>query len=554
MKDKNKELMHSIAGLPVKVYRSLGSSSKEGYPELVIKFRIFLEDKPGSLADFASFIADTKGNISFFHYDRSVHSSRVIVEIQMVNEGALGDLLNSLTAGCYSFEETLGMKDDVQITSIENILKIKVRLRNEPGTLAGFANILKAHDANVIYMFYDEDIDPESAEIAMATKDILEINKLMDAVNKESYPYRVLYRGTEEKEVEHIIGLKLVEKFFLKLRKLLPGKEFDEIRSIVDSSQELSADLVHFYEEAGNYLESGDVFEKILTLASKARTWVGERFSVVEMPVVQVNEQIRLYSFRLPTTENIYLFHYADELVMIDAGYGVYYEDLKKLLRERSLDPSKVRRIFLTHPDADHAGTAGYFAREFGAEVYMHPACKGVIENNNRAYGASGRLSELNKYYTRLINKFTDCKFPEDIHFFSTTPIGNEGEFNIIDVFTIGNLTFEVLESHGGHIPGHVFFLNKDSGLVFTSDFLINIRSLSAEEKDILSVYRYLLTNPNSDNQLFKSESDALRDVIMNVENDLKSLGSYATIFPGHGDYYRANSIIEVLTQKRQSN
>jgi glyoxylase-like metal-dependent hydrolase (beta-lactamase superfamily II) len=184
----------------------------------------------------------------------------------------------------------------------------------------------------------------------------------------------------------------------------------------------------------------------------------------------------------------------------------------------------------------------------------MHPACKGVIENNNRAYGASGRLSELNKYYTRLINKFTDCKFPEDIHFFSTTPIGNEGEFNIIDVFTIGNLTFEVLESHGGHIPGHVFFLNKDSGLVFTSDFLINIRSLSAEEKDILSVYRYLLTNPNSDNQLFKSESDALRDVIMNVENDLKSLGSYATIFPGHGDYYRANSIIEVLTQKRQSN
>jgi glyoxylase-like metal-dependent hydrolase (beta-lactamase superfamily II)/uncharacterized protein with ACT and thioredoxin-like domain len=550
---KDNDLLHSISRLPVKVYRRLGVPSKKVPPDLVIKFRVFLEDKPGSLADFASFIADGKGNISFFHYDRSVHSSRVVVEIQMVNKDDLDDLLNSLTKGWYSFEEVPGIKDDVQITSIENILKIKVRLRNEPGTLAGFANILKAHDANVIYMFYDEDIDPESAEIAMATKDLVEINKLMDAVNKESYHYRVLYRGTEEKEVEHIIGLKLVEKFFLKLRRLLPGKEFDEIRSIVDSSQELSADLVHFYEEAGNYLESGDVFEKILTLASKARAWVGERFSVFEMPVVPINEQIRLYSFRLPTTENIYIFHHADEMIMIDAGYGVYYEDLKKLLRKRSLDPSKVRRIFLTHPDADHAGTAGYFAGEFGTEVFMHPACKGVIEHNNRAYGASGRLSELNKYYTRLINKFTDCKFSGDINYFSTAPLGNEGEFRIIDVFTIGGLTFEVLESHGGHIPGHVFFLNKEFGLVFTSDFLINIRSLSSEEKDILSVYRYLLTNPNNDNQIFKSESDALRDVIMTLDSHLKSRGKYATIFPGHGDYYRADSIIDVLTQKRQS-
>jgi glyoxylase-like metal-dependent hydrolase (beta-lactamase superfamily II)/uncharacterized protein with ACT and thioredoxin-like domain len=548
---KDNGLLHSIASLPVKVYSRIGDPSKNAPSDLVIKFRVFLEDKPGSLAEFASFIADGKGNISFFHYDRSVHSSRVVVEIQMVNKDDLGDLLHALTKGSYSFEETLGIKDDVQITSIENILKIKVRLRNEPGTLAGFANILKSHDANVIYMFYDEDIDPESAEIAMATKDIVEINKLIDAVNREGYHYRVLYRGTEEKEVEHIIGLKLVEKFFLKLRRLLPGKEFDEIRSIVDSSQELSADLVHFYEEAGNYLESGDVFEKILTLASKARAWVGERFFVVEMPVIQINEKVRLYGFRLPTTENIYLFQQDDEMVMIDAGYGVYYEDLKKLLRIRSLDPSKVRRIFLTHPDADHAGTAGYFAREFGTEVFMHPACKGVIEYNNRAYGASGRLSELNKYYTRLINKFTDCKFPGDLSFFSIAPLGNEGEFRIIDFFTIGGLTFEVLESHGGHIPGHVFFLNKEFGMVFTSDFLINIRSLSSEEKDLLSVYRYLLTNPNNDSQIFKNESDVLRDVIMTLDTHLKSLGKFATIFPGHGDYYRADSMIDVLTQKR---
>jgi len=541
---------HTLSSLPVKIFKRITIPRARIYADLIAKFSVFLQDRPGSLADFASLIAVCKGNISFFHYDRSVHSNRVVTEVQMSKQDDLMNLLRSLKENQYMFEETPLVKDDVQITSLENVLEIKVRLKNEPGTLAGFANLLKTHEANVIYMLYDEDIDPESAKIAMATRDLGEIDRLLDAINRAGYYYRVLYRGTDEKEVENIIGLKLVEKFFLKLRRLLPDKEFDEIRLIVDSSQELYADLVHFYEEAGNYLEAGDVFEKILTLASKARTRVAERFTAVEMPPIQINEQVRLYSFRLPTTENLYIFHHDDEMTMIDAGYGVYYEDIKALLKRKSLDPSKVRRIFLTHPDADHAGTAGYFAGEFGTQVFMHPACKEVIEHNNRAYGLSGRLSNLNKYYTRLINKFTECRFPEKTDYFQISDIGNEGTFKITDTLTIGNLTFEVLESLGGHIPGHVFFLNKDYGLIFTSDFLINVQSLSSEDRDILSVYRYLLTNPNSDSQVYKRESDSLRDIIIAIDAALKQSGRHAIIFPGHGDYYRADIIAGALSRR----
>lgn len=545
---RDHELLQYTSLLPVKVYKRLGAALSEEHVAFVIKFRVFLEDKPGSLAEFASLIARERGNISFFHYDRSLHSKRVVVEVQMRERGALVGLLKTLQLGRHIFGEAGEAKDDLQITNIENILEIKVRLINEPGTLATFANLLKAHDANVLYMLYDEDLDPGSADIAMATRDLDEINTLMDAINSKGYQYKVLYRGAEAEEVEHIIGLKMVEKFFLRLRKLLPGEEFAEIRSLVDSSQELSADLVHFYEEAGNHLESGDVFEKILTLASKARAQVGERFSSIDMSPVSIGEEVRIYGFRLPTTENVYFFDCADEIVMVDAGYGVYYEDLKNLLAKRSLDPSRVRRIYLTHPDADHAGTAGYFEREFGTQVYMHPDCQGVIAHNNRAYGISGRLAGLNKYYTKLINKFTGCRFPEKPRFFSVSEIGMEGDFRVIDIITIGGLTFEVLESHGGHIPGHVFFLNKDSGLVFTSDFLINTESLSSEERDTLSIYRYLLTNPNSDVQIFKRESDALGGVIMTVSGDLKPLGRDVTIFPGHGDYYSS----VVLSRRRK--
>jgi len=208
------------------------------------------------------------------------------------------------------------------------------------------------------------------------------------------------------------------------------------------------------------------------------------------------------------------------------------------LLKANSLDPSRVRRIFLTHADADHAGSSGHFAREFGTEVFMHPACREVIEKDNRSHGAGGRLSKLNNYYTRLVNRFTDCRFPVKPRLFSGSVIGRAGVFNIIDTFSIGVLRFEVLESLGGHVPGNVFFLNRDFGLLFTADYLLNIGSLTSEDRDTLNVYKYLLISPNTDGARFKEEMAALGDLMLSFKKEFTDKGRSALIFPGHGDYY----------------
>ncbi|MDH4232783.1 MAG: hypothetical protein OEW04_12235, partial [Nitrospirota bacterium] len=70
---------------------------------LLLKFRVFLRDRPGSLAAFSSLIADCGGNISFFHYDRSVDSSRVVVEVLMNGQHDLDALLIALKAKKYAF-------------------------------------------------------------------------------------------------------------------------------------------------------------------------------------------------------------------------------------------------------------------------------------------------------------------------------------------------------------------------------------------------------------------------------------------------------------------
>ncbi|HNS31524.1 MAG TPA: MBL fold metallo-hydrolase [bacterium] len=538
---KNKTVYDSDM-LPVKIYSPIeiqGTSSGKKDRNLRVKFCVSLEDKPGSLLALSSLVAANNGNIVFFHYDRSMHSNRVVVEVQMKNRCCLDALLKSLTESGYNFQKKDDYRDEVYITTPESVLEIKVRLINRPGSLAAFTSVLTDHHANVIYMLYDEDIDTESADIALATENSSGIYGLLSDINSKGYNYRIIYRGNEQEKIEHIIGLNLIEKFFLNLRKTLPGWDQKELRTAVESSRELCSDLVNFYSELGNNLEKSEVFEKVLSLASISVRMTGQNFHVKELPILEFGDKTRLFSFRLPTTENIFVFQSEDEIVMFDGGFGLYYEGIKALLRSKSMNPSRIKRIFVSHCDADHVGTAGYFAEEFGAMVFMHPASRGVVDNENRAFGTNTKLLELNKCFTKLVNGFTKCKYPERINFFPASPIGREEDFNVIGSFQVGSIKFLVLESHGGHIPGQVFFLNRDYGLLFTADYLINLESLSSEEKDILSVNRYLMTSTNTNSQIFREESESLKNMVLSLDDRLQKKRKSALIFPGHGDYYR---------------
>lgn len=72
------------------------------------------------------------------------------------------------------------------------------------------------------------------------------------------------------------------------------------------------------------------------------------------------------------------------------------------------------------------------------------------------------------------------------------------------------------------------------------------MKSLSAEDKEHLGIYRYLLTSPNSDNRIYKEETAALKELIVTLNDELSFQKRAALILPGHGECYRA----EELTNK----
>ena len=67
-----------------------------------------------------------------------------------------------------------------------------------------------------------------------------------------------------------------------------------------------------------------------------------------------------------------YLIRSGDAVVLIESGPGSTLAGLEAGLATEGLTPRDVTHVLLTHIHLDHAGAAGWLARQ-GAEIYVHP-------------------------------------------------------------------------------------------------------------------------------------------------------------------------------------
>ncbi|MBI4760678.1 MAG: MBL fold metallo-hydrolase [Chloroflexota bacterium] len=141
-----------------------------------------------------------------------------------------------------------------------------------------------------------------------------------------------------------------------------------------------------------------------------------------------------------------YLIRAGDAVVLIESGPGSTLSALEAGLAKEGLSPRDVTHVLLTHIHLDHAGAAGWLARQ-GAQIFVHPVGAPHMLNPERLLASAARI-----YGDRMESLWGEfLPVPE-----TQLKVPNDAE-----AIRIGNAEFIPLNTPG-HAEHHYSYLFED--------------------------------------------------------------------------------------------
>jgi len=177
-----------------------------------------------------------------------------------------------------------------------------------------------------------------------------------------------------------------------------------------------------------------------------------------------------------PSDCNVYLLDAGGAYLLIDAGAGPEPAQIRENIARDGVAPSQIAALLLTHHHSDHAGAAAAWKRDTGLAVYAPADEAASIETGDEA--ALGLdIAKRAGFY------------PEDYTF---TPCAVDRRVKAGDRFTLGNLTFRVLDG-AGHSLGGVCYTCRlgNRNALFVGDLLAFGGRVSLQNIPGVSIPRY---------------------------------------------------------------
>ena len=209
--------------------------------------------------------------------------------------------------------------------------------------------------------------------------------------------------------------------------------------------------------------------------------------------------------------------------LFIDTGYACYREEMLPLLRRLAPGFEQQEKVALiTHADVDHCGLLPLFDR-----VLMSERSRMSLMLEHEGRSALREQNALHAPYIRICKLLTGYAPPEPGRLTAIcgandtlAPLTQAGSF------TFGELTFELYEGAGGHLPGELALIDYEHALAFTGDIYVNLKGFTPEQAEYNRCAPILMTSVDTDARLAAQERGAL----------MRRLGGAGwRIFGGHG-------------------
>lgn len=474
-------------------------------------FIAHVPDEPGTLHRVAELLGAHAININRIQYDHRIDHNTVFFEV---------------TGPADEYARVIAVLEEIGYLQTRlptlRLLTLYVWLPHRPGGLFGFLQEITDAGANIVAIdFDDRGVHPERVELTLNLNESTALETLLDRL-KARYRLEVVeYDPTTRRLDDTIYYVRLAEQ----IRELIGDADDRFLLCLLQDINHVVQELQHRGRDPAR------TFETCLAAGRRLRETQGDGFFAA-VQHVRVSDNVTLWCFQLPAGGNTYLLDAGDDLVIVDTGFGCYHDECVRMFQAFGIpDLSRLSRVVVSHADADHSGGAGLY----DAPSLMHPATAEIGRNLSRAYGSRSEESVLEAVYTTLINLFSEYTPATRVRTFSTSPLGERHGFPIIGHLRVSDLSFEVLEGHGGHMHGQCYLYDPDHGLLFPADALINFESLTHERRSYASIAVYLVTSVNVDSERANAERDALLDLAAEADDQLASLGRRCLIAGGHG-------------------
>lgn len=311
-------------------------------------FIVQVPDEPGALHKAARIAKQYQANIHRINYNRKIDVNTVFFDITASNENY------------QKIQHDLKELGYLQ-TSLKPVgfLKFNVYLPHRAGALFDFLNYLTSARANIGFLdFDDETTSTPKLTVSLTLEESFRINSLLNQL-KSQYPLEILEYDEEYSDLDDTIFYIV---FAQKLREIL-GTAADEFL------MKLLKDINHIVQELTRIGEDPrGVFDSVLLTGKTLKLSTGEAF-YADVQRIPLSGDVELFCFQPPCGGNIFVLKNATEMFLIDTGYGIYHFDVQMMLQKYGLgDTDKLKKIYITHADADHSGAAGYY----DVKSFMH--------------------------------------------------------------------------------------------------------------------------------------------------------------------------------------
>lgn len=378
-----------------------------------------------------------------------------------------------------------------------SIVLVEFRLRDEPGSVLRILELIREFNFNISYMSSQENgTGYQLFKMGLFVENREAIRRFLSRAG-DICSVRLIDYDHTEKNFDNSI-------FYQSYASALAG--FMDIEGEAKDALLININLaMQVLDERG--LSPYRTFDSISRFAELLSRHRGEAFSP-RISEHAITDKTSILLIEPPCGSNIAVIRSGGECLFIDTGYACYRDEMVALFRRLIPGFDKMpKHALLTHADVDHCGLLPLFD-----DVSMSFKSSQCIQAEYRGEDGFREQNPLHRPYIRICKLLTGlvCMDPARIKVICGTGEPLSAPIEPVGRYSFGDLSFEIYEGQGGHLPGEIILIDYEHHLAFTGDVYVNLKGMTAEQAAYNQYAPILMTSVDTDPDLCRRERNAV--------------------------------------------